>query len=678
MQEKFGVVIEAVTTQFKAKMNEIKNMGQQTADRVKQSFSQVKIKPEIDNSNLIKTANATKDLQNALKQTKAFDVLDTGTLDVFTDKISTATGKITLLRNNFKLVKPDIEKATNETKKFVSAQKEVQKNTKSVRNWGNNIKSIGNEFGNAVKKVKKFALALLSVRSIYSVLSKASQAYMAFDTDLSDKLQSAWAGLGAQLAPIIEFIINLFRKAIAYVNAFIKVLTGINMVARANTKALNSQAGATKNASKALTSMDEITNIQKDAGGGAGGEDIPQIELPEVDTSKLENALNKIKEIASTLFEPIKNAWDTYGQGVINSFKGMLGSIWGLIKEIGKSFVEVWTNGTGEKIVGNILQIWQNVFDIIGGIATAIKNAWAENETGTQIIQFIADTYNSILDFVNSIADSLKKWVLSDSFQSAISAVIKIVKDLIGYISDIAKWTVDLYKKYVAPVIDEILPLISDVITMIGAIWGAIKPVVDKFVAITKTIVEPIIATITQMIRVAIQVIRDIVGAITWVANNWNYLWNGMKNVARTVVNGIIGFMNTWIRGLNTMLLPLRTTISLIAKAFGKNVSIGSVKIPSIPYLDSGTGYVPEDQLAYIHKGEAVIPKKFNSAEYFSNINDNTETNNLLLDVNRTLLDILDKDTNLYVNGKELARTTYNDFQSEANRLGKSSVVNVR
>lgn len=664
MEEKFGIVIEAVTTGFKAKMNEIKNLGQQTADKIKQGFQTNKVAIDVDTSKVTKIAELRREISTLKSEMK---YIDPGT-------------------GAFREYATAIDQAEKELKQLTAQQKEVKKNANTMKgmslnfkNMGINVNKLGNSFQNAINKVKRFGLALLSVRGIYSLLSKASQAYMAFDTNLSNKLQSAWAGLGAQLAPIIEFIINLFAKAVAYVNAFIKALTGINMVARANAKALNKQAGATKSANKALTSMDEITNIQKDAGGGAGGGDIPQIELPEVDTSKLEGVLNRIKEIASTLFEPIQNAWNTYGAGVIKSMNYALNETWGLMQEIGKSFAEVWTNGTGEETIGWLLQILTDVFNIIGNISKAFKNAWAEDNIGTQIIQNLADTFNSILEFVESIGDSLSKWTASESFQNAIKTILKVVKDLSGYIKDIVQWVVDMYKKYLAPVVDELLGLLSDVINLIGAIWDVAKPVVDKVVNVLKTMLEPVIQMVGGALQTVISIIRLIVQVVTGsLKGNWDSVWNSMRNTARSVVNGLIGFMNGWIRGLNAMLGPLRKVISTIASAFGKNVSMSSIAIPTIPKLATGTNYVPEDQLAYIHKGEAVVPKKFNSAEYFSNINDNQETNALLLEVNKTLIEIREKDTTLNINGKELARTTYNDFRNEGNRLGQSSVVNVR
>ena len=36
------------------------------------------------------------------------------------------------------------------------------------------------------------------------------------------------------------------------------------------------------------------------------------------------------------------------------------------------------------------------------------------------------------------------------------------------------------------------------------------------------------------------------------------------------------------------------------------------INIPLIPKLATGTNYVPDDMIAMIHEGEAVVPKKFN------------------------------------------------------------------
>ena len=92
--------------------------------------------------------------------------------------------------------------------------------------------------------------------------------------------------------------------------------------------------------------------------------------------------------------------------------------------------------------------------------------------------------------------------------------------------------------------------------------------------------------------------------------------------------------------------------------------------IPQIPQLSVGTNFVPEDQLAYIHKGEAVIPKKFNSQEYFGNSND--ETNSLL---NQVIEAIKNIEINPYTTIKDVGKASLQYINGKSRQLGESVVI---
>ena len=87
----------------------------------------------------------------------------------------------------------------------------------------------------------------------------------------------------------------------------------------------------------------------------------------------------------------------------------------------------------------------------------------------------------------------------------------------------------------------------------------------------------------------------------------------------------------------------------------------------SLPRLATGTNYVPQDTLAMLHQGEAVVPKKFNSEEFFGG--DSEETNELL----RELISVVRK-KNFSITKKEVGEASVDYIRSQT-RLKGASVI---
>lgn len=173
-----------------------------------------------------------------------------------------------------------------------------------VKEAGDESKDTANKFDVNFKKmgntVKRYALSLIGLRTTYALVSRASSAYLSQDTELAEKLRSVWVGLGSFLAPVLEFISNALLKALGYLNVFIKALTGIDFLARANAKALKAQASAQKELNNQTYDFDVIRKQQDNSssgGGGIGGGDLFQI--PELD----EKVVKKLQDLAKWLKE---------------------------------------------------------------------------------------------------------------------------------------------------------------------------------------------------------------------------------------------------------------------------------------------------------------------------------------------------------------------------------------
>lgn len=419
---------------------------------------------------------------------------------------------------------------------------------KNVLSGSKNLgKTFTSTFNNGIKSIKRFAMGLLSVRTAVSMVSKAMQSYLSYDTQLSNSIQNCWNVLGSLLAPILEFVISLFSKAVSYVNAFVEALTGINLVARANKKALDSQAKSTKKLSDTQSSLDEFHTVSTDTGSG---NDNKPITVEPVDMDKLDflfDWIDKAKKLLATLFDPIKEAWDNKGKAFIDSLKNAFEGIKSLGIAVFSSIFEVWTNGTGQKIVENILEMWTNVFNIVGVLSQALANAWNNAGNGTAIIQAIADIFIGIQDIVISIANSLLNWVMSDNFQSALNVVLGILADLFGYAQEIMAWVVTMYETYLAPVVDKILDCISRIIIAIGSIWEFLKPIIDTIIDVIMNVLEPVIDGLCGIIGGIIDALSGVMDFITGVfTGDWSKAWEGLK----TFLGGIIDAVASLFTGL--------------------------------------------------------------------------------------------------------------------------------
>ena len=93
---------------------------------------------------------------------------------------------------------------------------------------------------------------------------------------------------------------------------------------------------------------------------------------------------------------------------------------------------------------------------------------------------------------------------------------------------------------------------------------------------------------------------------------------DGVVNVFRTIVNALIGGINKLIRVpfnvINGILNFIRNIEILGISPFKGMWKQNPLPTPQIPMLNVGTNYVGKEGLAYLHEGEAVVPKKYNPA----------------------------------------------------------------
>lgn len=244
-----------------------------------------------------------------------------------------------------------------------------------------------------------------------------------------------------------------------------------------------------------------------------------------------------------------------------------------------------------------------------------------------------------------------------------VGIIIKYWDEIKGFLKGATKWITDLQENITNWFVEN-LDFIKDKFGTVGAlIIGTIVGTFNWAVEIVKGAIN-IIIDVFDGLFVGIKQIFD--GILMIFRGDFK---NGLINIGKGIVNAMIGILNGLISGLNAIIYPIRALIVAVGNVMGKNWTMENIMIPKIPYLDVGTNYVPEDQLAYIHKGEAVVPKKFNSQEYFGN---DEETKSLL----ETIIEKIDSiDFQPYVRTRDIGEASVNYINMKNRQLG-GSVIN--
>lgn len=149
--------------------------------------------------------------------------------------------------------------------------------------------------------------------------------------------------------------------------------------------------------------------------------------------------MKDIQNLLKDFFKPFQDAWKNQGQRVIDAWKYALGEVMGLASAIGKSFMEVWTNGTGQLFIENILILLADVLGILGDIASAFRRAWEDDGRGTRLIQSFFDMWNRILELLHEIAVAFRNAWNDGRGESIAANILEIYTNIFNTIGNIAE-----------------------------------------------------------------------------------------------------------------------------------------------------------------------------------------------------------------------------------------------
>lgn len=433
---------------------------------------------------------------------------------------------------------------------------------------------------------------------------------------LQNALATVFAPILTVVAPILTKFIDMLSTAASYVSMFFSFLSGKSTYTRAiavqknyaaslgdTASAAKDAADATEDAAKAaedyLSPLDDINKFTAEdssskspssgsggAGGGVGAtgpmfEDVAITDIP---------ILEKLKDILSQIFKPFKQAWQQEGKATIDAAKLAFTNLKSLASDVGKSMLEVWTNGTGTQLLSTTLQIVQAILTTIGRIAGKLDEAWNKNSVGTAIIQAIADILQKILDFVNRIAWATADWAAKLDFYPLLDSIRQLLESVSPLVEKIGNFLGDVYEKIILPFLTWLIETgLPTVIEWLGKFFDFLSEhqwIIDLLGAtlLGAFAASKIVALITSIMG-AIELLMSIIGTkgligllggplavaiaatiaiLVLLVTHWDTVKNTMNTIKDWIANAFVhdwtkefgylgGYLNAWFKNIKNL-----------------------------------------------------------------------------------------------------------------------------
>lgn len=270
------------------------------------------------------------------------------------------------------------------------------------------------------------------------------------------------------------------------------------------------------------TSSSEASASMATNGGSLTANTDTESSVLSVAENKFARFFESLKSSFSTLFVPLKDAWESSGTQVIDSAKRSFGEMKDLAGEIGGSFASVWTNGSGQKSLEYILGIFTNINTTVGNIAGNIKEAWTEENLGTGIIQNLADAFNTLLEHAEKVSENISDWSSALDFQPILTSVYELTDALEPLTDSIGEGLEWLFDDVLLPLstwtIQDAAPAAIDTLASaldaFGSIIDAFKPfgewLWDSFLQPIASWTGGVIVSVLEAIGGGLQTISDL------------------------------------------------------------------------------------------------------------------------------------------------------------------------
>lgn len=313
----------------------------------------------------------------------------------------------------------------------------------------------------------------------------------------------------------------------------------------------------------------------------------------------------------------------------------------GLVQELGEKFMPIineilkWVTANVPIIVGYIENAINFIGTILNPFIELIKyliSVFSDMENSTDssfsgVREIITSVIGSIQEFIQAFIDVVTafwdKWgqdILQfakkyfEALKTQIETVLNIIKGIFLFFTSLLKGDWEGMGNALLSITENIWKLIKNIFNIaIDAIKLILKFAVDTFLKLGKNIMNGLWEGIKFIWRSIIDWFRNSINSLVeWFgtlgeifanigSNMLNWLWDGLKSVWSGISN--------WVSSTVSWLIDKLA----FWKSSKNEMSVSDIdKSSQIPKYAAGTPFVPNDQLAFIHAGEMIVPAKYN------------------------------------------------------------------
>lgn len=413
-------------------------------------------------------------------------------------------------------------------------------NSNKVKAGTNRMTGSTNAFGQSMKYLLPSLVvyqllggAITKLASGMMSALKTNDQFRASLNQIKVNLMTAFYPIYSAILPALNALMSTVAQLTGQLASFIVMLFGTTYDAAKqgasglydNIQALNDTGSSANKANekvkklqKSLMGFDQINKLTMDT----DDEKKEDSATPGIDfgsatgTYSTPKWMKDIQNLLKDFFKPFQDAWKNQGQRVIDAWKYTLGEVIGLASAIGKSFMVVWTNGTGQLFIENILILLADVLGIIGDIAGAFRRAWEDNGRGTRLIQSIFDMWNRILELLHEVAVAFRNAWNDGRGESIAANILEIYTNIFNTIGNIAEQLKKAWKegKVGESIFGTILDAVDD---LLGNINGMTKATEEWAKNLDFT---PLLKAIDGLFKSIRPILKNVGDGLEWLYKN--------------------------------------------------------------------------------------------------------------------------------------------------------------